>query len=128
MHGGPTGSRGRWRVVAVEDDPDQQLVLQVLLQDEDLDLDVVGGVGEAEALLASLGSAVDLVILDLRLPDSPVPGETARRVRAATDAPIVAYSSSRGSDIGLPDDIRWLDKLGTPADLVVAVRESLVDG
>lgn len=85
----------------------------------------------AEALRFAEGSSVDLVVLDLGLPD--VPGEeVARELRARSDVPIVmvtAKSEERdriaGLELGADD---YLTKPFSPKELVLRVQAVLRRG
>lgn len=87
------------RVLIVEDDPEIQYLLTVILEDEDREL-VSAGTG-AEAWLVLQEQQVDLVVLDLILPD--MDGRTLltqlrERPETAT-TPVVVISARSGPEI-----------------------------
>ncbi|HLJ08198.1 MAG TPA: hypothetical protein VKX24_06645, partial [Acidimicrobiia bacterium] len=62
------GSDGPVRVLLVEDDPGDALLVEELLSETDLDVELVRALSVADALPRL--AAVDCVLLDLNLPDS----------------------------------------------------------
>src|SRR5260370_14881140 len=85
----------------------------------------------AEAITMASGSAPDLVILDLGLPD--VPGETvARELRATSATPILMLTAKsaeedriRGLELGADD---YVTKPFSPRELVLRVQAILRRG
>jgi DNA-binding response OmpR family regulator len=85
----------------------------------------------AEAIEMATGTSVDLVILDLGLPD--VPGETvARELRAAVTVPILMLTAKsaeedriRGLELGADD---YVTKPFSPRELVLRVQAILRRG
>jgi diguanylate cyclase (GGDEF)-like protein len=89
----------RQRLLIVEDDPEIQYLLSVVLDDGSREIVAVTSGDEAERVLAE--GAVDLVVLDLILPD--VDGRTLlakMRARPETAAiPVIVVSARGGSEI-----------------------------
>ena len=107
-------------VLVVEDENKLRELVRAYLEHEDL---VVYSTGSgAEALQVGRHSPLDLVVLDLGLPD--VPGEeVARELRAGSDVPIImltAKSEERdriaGLELGADD---YVTKPFSPRELVL---------
>lgn len=101
------------KVLHVEDDfADALLVQNAVCEAGDLDISftVARTLREAKRKLAAGG--YDLILLDLRLPDSVRPRETYETVaELCGDTPILVLSGSMRVDSdALPDDINTLDK------------------
>ena len=100
-------------VLHVEDDfADAMLVQHAVCEAGDLDIafEVARTLKDAKRCLQK--KVYDLILLDLRLPDSVNPGDTLSMARAcAGDTPVLILSGSVAVDRrGLPDDIACLDK------------------
>lgn len=77
------------RIPAIEDDADLRALLRMILEDEDFDV-VEAGSGEQGLELAD--ESIDLVLLDIKLPD--IGGfEVCRRLRADSGLPIVMVTA-----------------------------------
>jgi HAMP domain-containing protein/CheY-like chemotaxis protein/signal transduction histidine kinase len=80
------------RLLVVEDNPAEQMSISELLGHDDIEIVTVGT--GAEALAALHGSAIDCVVLDLRLPD--ISGfdllEQLRGDPALSDVPVVVFT------------------------------------
>ena len=116
-------------VMVVEDEYKLRELLRNYLEREGLEVFSTGS--GAEALSHASDQALDLVILDLGLPD--VPGEeVAREIKAGSDAPILmltAKSDERDRIAGLEmgaDD--YVTKPFSPRELVLRVRAILRRG
>lgn len=101
------------KVLHVEDDfADALLVQNAVCEAGDLEISftVARTLREAKRKLA--GGKFDLILLDLRLPDSVKPRETYDTISAQCgDTPILVLSGSMRIDSDeLPDDITTLDK------------------
>ncbi|MDA1104292.1 MAG: response regulator [Gemmatimonadetes bacterium] len=86
-------------VLIVEDDPEIQYLLEMVLKEDDRELFAVGTGAEAEVVLAR--ESIDLIVLDLILPD--MDGRTLlSRVRERPDTssvPVVVISARGGVEI-----------------------------
>ncbi len=101
------------KVLHIEDDFGDAMLLQHALYDADaidLDLQVVRTLREARQKLSK--SAFDLIIADLRLPDSSDPKSTIDRLRGdAPDAPLLVLTGAFGMNAEkLGSDVTVLDK------------------
>ncbi|HRE03273.1 MAG TPA: response regulator transcription factor [Ilumatobacteraceae bacterium] len=113
------------RVLVVEDDADVRTMLRMVLQDEEFDV-VEADCGEAGLTLAD--STIDLVLLDLKLPD--ISGfEVCRQLRQRGDMPIVmvtaqidSYDMVAGLSAGADD---YVTKPFIPKVLVARIRALL---
>ena len=97
----------------VEDDFADAMLLQHAIHEAgafDLNLESVRSLSDAKVKLAH--RAYDLIVLDLRLPDSVSPAQTMTQVRNwAKDTPIVVLTGSAKVDTdALGDDVMVLDK------------------
>lgn len=126
------------KVLHVEDDfADAMLVQHAVCEAGDFDIvfEVARTLKDAKRLLER--SDYDLVLLDLRLPDSVHPQDTLETARQhAGETPILILSGSMSVDAArLPDDIARLDKNESfrqscgevPVHLAERIREA-VDG
>lgn len=85
----------RARTLVVEDDPDFIASLTILLaQDERLSHDLIFATTLAEAMLALEQRDVDLIILDMSLPDSTGQDTLRRMLEVADDIPVVVLTST----------------------------------
>ena len=105
--------RSALKVLHVEDDfADAMLVQHAVCEAGDLEIsfEVARTLKDAKRLLAR--RQYDLVLLDLRLPDSIHPGDTLETAREyAGDTPLLILSGSMAVDAArLPEDICRLDK------------------
>lgn len=89
----------RWRILIVEDDPEIQYLLSVILAEDDREIVVVDTGAAAESALAE--GTFDLIVLDLILPD--VDGRSVlSRLRARPETgglPVVVLSARGGTDV-----------------------------
>ena len=113
------------RVLVVEDDSDLRTMLRMVLQDEEFEV-VEAPNGETGLALAD--DTIDLVLLDLKLPD--ISGfEVCRQLRARGDMPIVmvtaqvdSYDMVAGLSAGADD---YVTKPFIPKVLVARIRALL---
>lgn len=101
------------KVLHVEDDfADALLVQNAVCEAGDLDISFIVARTLREAKRKLAGGSFDLILLDLRLPDSVKPRETYETVKELCgDTPILVLSGSMSVDSGtLPDDVTTLDK------------------
>ena len=101
------------RVLHVEDDfADAMLVQHAVCEagDFDIEFEVAGTLKDAKRKLAK--ECFDLILLDLRLPDSVHPIDTLATTRdCCGETPLLVLSGSISVDhIHLPDDVVRLDK------------------
>jgi len=101
------------RVLHVEDDfADAMLVQHAVCEAGDLDIafEVARTLKDAKRCLAR--SQYDLILLDLRLPDSIHPSDTLETVQScADDTPLLILSGSMSVDADhLPDCVHRMDK------------------
>lgn len=126
------------RVLHVEDDfADAMLVHHAVCEagDFDIDFEVVRTLRDAKKRLSR--GEFDLVLLDLRLPDSLHPAETLETTRSCCGkTPVMVLSGSMSVDAGyMPTDIRALDKNESfktergepPTHLARCIREAAGD-
>jgi CheY-like chemotaxis protein len=122
------------RVLHVEDDFADAMLLQHALCEAgryDLELMVVRTLREARQKLSRGG--FDLIVLDLRLPDSISPKETLRIAREeAGDTPVIVLTGSAGIDReAISEHVPCLDKnevFGGRAGLSGALIARSLDG
>jgi two-component system, OmpR family, response regulator RegX3 len=114
------------RVLVVDDEPAIRDAVGYALRTEGFDVDVVAD-GE-EALDAALGSAYDVVVLDLMLPRMSGT-EVCRRVRAESAVPIIMLTARgaeldrvMGLEVGADD---YVTKPFSMAELVGRIRAML---
>jgi len=101
------------RVLHVEDDfADALLVQNAVCEAGDFDIVFVVARTLREAKRKLKSGAFDLVLLDLRLPDSLKPRETYDVIAGCcNDTPVLVLSGSMSVDgFALPDEIETLDK------------------
>ncbi len=107
------------RILHVEDDFADAMLLQQALCDAgafDLELEVARTLSDAKRKLTS--RVYDLIVLDLRLPDSITPADTLKRVeKSAKGTPILVLTGSASFDA---------DKLGV--DVTVLDKNAFFDG
>lgn len=101
------------RVLHVEDDfADAMLVQHALCEagEFDINIEVAGTLEEARKKLFS--KDYDLILLDLRLPDSMHPSDTLESTRSCCgDTPLLVLSGSVDTDgDSLPDNVIRIDK------------------
>jgi len=116
-------------VMVVEDEPKLRQLLRSYLEREGLAVYTTGS--GAEALDIGRRRSLDLVVLDLRLPD--LPGEeVARELRATSDVPIVMLTAKSeeheriaGLELGADD---YITKPFSPRELVLRVQAVLRRG
>lgn len=126
------------RVLHVEDDfADAMLVQHAVCEAGDLDIafEVARTLKDAKRLMGN--NTYDLVLLDLRLPDSVDPQETLETAQThAGDTPILVLSGSMTVDAAcLPEDVACLDKNESfshacgraPVHLAHCIREAVGD-
>ena len=106
-------SDGALKILHVEDDfADAILVQNAVCEagDFDIEFEVVRTLKEAKRKLAN--GEYDLILLDLRLPDSVHPSETLEVTRSnCGDTPLLVLSGSTSVDnTHLPEDVARLDK------------------
>ena len=100
-------------ILHVEDDFADAMLLQQALCDAgafDLELEVARSLSDAKRKLSN--RAYDLILLDLRLPDSITPADTLKRVdKIARGTPILVLTGSASFDADKLDaDVTVLDK------------------
>ena len=99
-------------VLHIEDDFADAMLLQHALCDAggyDMDLEVVRTLRDARAKLSR--QSYDLIITDLRLPDSTQPNETVNLLeRQAKGTPILVLTGSAGVKAEDGDSVKFLDK------------------
>lgn len=106
-------SKKQLRVLHVEDDfADALLVQNAVCEAGDFDIVFVVARTLREAKRKLKSGDFDLVLLDLRLPDSLKPSETYDVIAACCgDTPVLVLSGSMSVDgFALPDEIESLDK------------------
>ncbi len=116
-------------MLVVEDEPKLRDLVRRYLEREGLN--VLSTASGAEAITMAQSSPVDLVILDLGLPD--VPGEAvARELRSASEVPIVMLTAKAeerdrvaGLELGADD---YVTKPFSPRELVLRVQAVLRRG
>ena len=127
------------RVLHVEDDfADAMLVQNAICESGDygIAIEVVGTLKAAKRKLAK--ETYDLILLDLRLPDSIHPADTLETTQSCCgDIPLLVLSGSISTDDAyLPDDIARLDKNkglmahrdNKSVDLASYIRETAATG
>jgi DNA-binding response OmpR family regulator len=113
------------RILVIEDDSDVRAMLQMVLVDEDFD---VIEADDGERGLALVDDSVDLVLLDIKLPD--VNGfEVCRRMRTVSGVPIImvtaqadSYDMVAGLSAGADD---YVTKPFEPKVLIARIRALL---
>jgi DNA-binding response OmpR family regulator len=113
------------RILVIEDDADLRAMLRMILLDEDFDVVEADDGGRG---LALADASIDLVLLDLKLPD--IGGfEVCRQLRARSDIPIVMVTAQvdshdmvAGLSAGADD---YVTKPFIPKVLVARVRALL---
>jgi DNA-binding response OmpR family regulator len=113
-------------VLVVEDEAKIRRLLRSMLERDGFN--VLTTSSGAEAISLAMEAALDLVVLDLRLPD--VPGEeVARELRRRTDVPIVILTAKaaeedriHGLELGADD---YVTKPFSPRELLLRVRAVL---
>ena len=116
-------------VLVVDDEPRIRELVRRYLEHEGHC--VITAAGGAEALEVAAHTEVDLVVLDLRLPD--IPGEeVARELRARSDVPILMLTAKiderdriHGLEVGADD---YVTKPFSPRELVLRVNAILRRG
>ncbi len=116
-------------VLVVDDEPRIRELVRRYLEHEGHR--VITAAGGAEALEVAAHTEVDLVVLDLRLPD--IPGEeVARELRARSDVPILMLTAKiderdriHGLEVGADD---YVTKPFSPRELVLRVNAILRRG
>jgi DNA-binding response OmpR family regulator len=116
-------------VLVVEDEYKLRVLVRSYL--ERAGMQVLSTGSGAEALSVAAGTRVDLVVLDLGLPD--VPGEeVAREIRAGSDVPILILTAKSdqqdriaGLELGADD---YVTKPFSPRELVLRVEAVLRRG
>ena len=91
------------RILLIEDEPEMASVLKTALERQDLVVDHVSTLADAEAM-ARLGT-FDAVVLDRRLPDGDGLSLIPRLRALHVDAPVIALTAMSGLD----DRVRGLD-------------------
>ena len=91
------------RILLIEDEPEMASVLKTALERQDLVVDHVSTLADAEAM-AKLGT-FDAVVLDRRLPDGDGLSLIPRLRALHVDAPVIALTAMSGLD----DRVRGLD-------------------
>ncbi|TRC94263.1 response regulator transcription factor [Mesorhizobium sp. WSM4303] len=84
------------RILLIEDEPEMASVLKTALERQDLVVDHVSTLADAEAM-ARLGT-FDAVVLDRRLPDGDGLGLIPRLRALHVDAPVIALTAMSGLD------------------------------
>jgi len=94
--------REKLRVLVIEDNPGDLLLIEDYLQEEVNNLEVVnaGSLAVAQAQLTA-SSRFDVVLLDLSLPDSTGEALVKEVVRLASDVPVIVLTGLRTRDFGL---------------------------
>lgn len=115
------------KILIVEDDPAVRDILKIALEREGMTVEAVGNGEKALKSFRSAG-ALDLVILDIMLPD--VDGITlCQEFRRGSDVPIVMLTAREGErnvvvglEVGADD---YVTKPASPAEIVSRVRAQL---
>jgi two-component system, OmpR family, alkaline phosphatase synthesis response regulator PhoP len=115
------------KILIVEDDPAVRDILRIALEREGMTVEVVGS-GERALLSFRDAGALDLVILDIVLPD--IDGITlCQELRRRSDVPIVMLTAREGErnvvvglEVGADD---YVTKPASPAEVVSRVRAHL---
>src|ERR1700704_5912701 len=122
-----TDDRPARRILVVEDDPVQAEFLAQVLRLEGYDV-VVARTGSEALAQANVSPPPDLFLVDMVLPDLNGT-ELVRRVRAASNVPMILVTSKRqvtdrvvGLDAGADD---FIPKPFEPAELLARVRAQL---
>ena len=113
-------------ILLVEDDPALRRALRTMMRSRDLDAIEVG-TGE-EAVVVASGGTVDVIVLDLGLPD--IDGlDVLRRVRSFSDVPVIVLTAHheqsekiRALDAGADD---YITKPFDTEELLARIRAAL---
>jgi two-component system KDP operon response regulator KdpE len=113
-------------ILLVEDDPALRRALRTMMRSRDLDVIEVG-TGE-EAVVVASGGTVDVIVLDLGLPD--IDGlDVLRRVRSFSDVPVIVLTAHheqsekiRALDAGADD---YVTKPFDTEELLARIRATL---
>lgn len=91
-----------WRLLLVEDNPGDARLIQLCLQDSSLNIsDYYWERDLASGLQRLASSAVDVVLLDLGLPDSLGQGSLVRLVEAQPDVPVIVLTGNQDEELAL---------------------------
>jgi DNA-binding response OmpR family regulator len=115
------------KILIVEDDPAVRDVLRIALEREGMTVEAVGN-GEAALESFRSGGSLDLVILDIMLPDTD--GITlCQELRRSSDVPVIMLTAREGErnvvlglEVGADD---YVTKPVGPAEVVSRVRANL---
>ena len=115
------------KILIVEDDPAVRDVLRIALEREGMTVEAVGNGEAALESFRSVGS-LDLIILDIMLPDTD--GITlCQEIRRGSDVPIIMLTAREGErnvvvglEVGADD---YVTKPASPAEVVSRVRAQL---
>ena len=122
----PQGAPAPIHVLAVDDDPSVRQMIADYLDDNDIDVTVIGTGKEIASVMAR--QTIDLVILDLKLPGEDGM-QLARELRADSDIPIIMLTGRKdeadrvmGLELGADD---YLTKPFSPRELLARIRALL---
>jgi two-component system, OmpR family, alkaline phosphatase synthesis response regulator PhoP len=115
------------KILIVEDDPAVRDVLKIALEREGMTVEAVGD-GEAALKSFRLTNSLDLVVLDIMLPD--IDGITlCQELRRSSDVPVIMLTAREGErnvvlglEVGADD---YVTKPVGPAEVVSRVRANL---
>src|SRR3954470_9194809 len=115
------------KILIVEDDPAVRDVLKIALEREGMTVEAVGD-GEAALKRFRLTNSLDLVVLDIMLPD--IDGITlCQELRRSSDVPVIMLTAREGErnvvlglEVGADD---YVTKPVSPAEVVSRVRAQL---
>jgi two-component system, OmpR family, alkaline phosphatase synthesis response regulator PhoP len=115
------------KILIVEDDPAVRDVLKIALEREGMTVEAVGD-GEAALKRFRLTNSLDLVVLDIMLPD--IDGITlCQELRRSSDVPVIMLTAREGErnvvlglEVGADD---YVTKPVGPAEVVSRVRANL---